>query len=404
MFRKNTAGQFLSFQGVDATTGGIKSGVTWTIRRCIDGTFAAGGGTVTEDSTNGWYKYAMSQADTNGNDISFNFTGTGAVPQTVNIVTTACDPTVATNFGITALPATAVTSNASLITSGSGTDQLTVSGGIASSDAKKINAVSTSSVTTINANLGTTQAMAFNANNFLKVSLNDILATTLTETSGQLAGGFKKFFNVATPASTMELITAVATVNALATDSVNANALATDAVNEIRNAITGGAYALDTDANGHIRIVDGTGAGEIDTSAGAIAHVILTDTLTTYTGNTPQTGDSFARIGATGSGLTTLATAASITALNNLSTAQVLAQVETALATTTRTLPGQATPSQTPTIAAMIEQLYKLAINPSDQNAMGQKHYASNGTTIDQKRTISDDGTTFAFGALVTGP
>lgn len=35
-------------------------------------------------------------------------------------------------------------------------------------------------------------------------------------------------------------------------------------------------------------------------------------TLTTYTGNTPQTGDSFARIGATGSGLTTLATAAAL--------------------------------------------------------------------------------------------
>src|SRR6185312_8163749 len=32
-------------------------------------------------------------------------------------------------------------------------------------------------------------------------------------------------------------------------------------------------------------------------------------TLTTYTGNTPQTGDSFARIGSTGSGLTSLAPA-----------------------------------------------------------------------------------------------
>lgn len=40
-------------------------------------------------------------------------------------------------------------------------------------------------------------------------------------------------------------------------------------------------------------------------------------TLTTYTGNTPQTGDSFARIGATGSGLTSLAPSATA-----LSTAQ----------------------------------------------------------------------------------
>ncbi len=129
MYRKNTASQFLCFQGVDATTGGIKSGVTWTVRRSIDGTFAAGGGTVTEDSTNGWYKYAMTQADTNGNDISFNFTGSGAVPQTVNIITTACDPTVATNFGITGIPAVASGSAGALLIDGTGTAAISNSGG-----------------------------------------------------------------------------------------------------------------------------------------------------------------------------------------------------------------------------------------------------------------------------------
>lgn len=62
--------------------------------------------------------------------------------------------------------------------------------------------------------------------------------------------------------------------------------------------VTGGAYALDTDANGRIRIVDGTGAGEIDTASGSVANVTLVDTITTYTGNTLQTGDGFARLGA----------------------------------------------------------------------------------------------------------
>lgn len=108
MFRKNTAGQFIHFQGVDASTGGIKSGVSWTVRRCIDGTFAAATGTVTEDGTTGWYKFAMSQADTNGNNIAFNFTGSGAVPQTVNIVTTACDPT-STAFGLSLAKTTNLT-------------------------------------------------------------------------------------------------------------------------------------------------------------------------------------------------------------------------------------------------------------------------------------------------------
>lgn len=45
-------------------------------------------------------------------------------------------------------------------------------------------------------------------------------------------------------------------------------------------------------------------AGAITTSGGKVSGVILTDTITTYTGNTPQTGDAYARIGANGAGLT----------------------------------------------------------------------------------------------------
>jgi len=42
------------------------------------------------------------------------------------------------------------------------------------------------------------------------------------------------------------------------------------------------------------------------TAANKVNGVVLVDTLTTYTGNTPQTGDSFARIGAAGAGLTNI--------------------------------------------------------------------------------------------------
>lgn len=41
-----------------------------------------------------------------------------------------------------------------------------------------------------------------------------------------------------------------------------------------------------------------------DPATNKVQGVVLVDTLTTYTGNTPQTGDSFARIGAAGAGLT----------------------------------------------------------------------------------------------------
>lgn len=69
------------------------------------------------------------------------------------------------------------------------------------------------------------------ANGRIDVSLKAILGTALTETAGQIAAAFKQFFNIATPAATMD-------------------------------------------------------------------HLILVDTVTTYTGNTKQTGDNFARLGA----------------------------------------------------------------------------------------------------------
>lgn len=60
------------------------------------------------------------------------------------------------------------------------------------------------------------------------------------------------------------------------------------------------------DIGASVLLSSGTGTGQVSLSAGKIAEVVLVDTLTTYTGNTPQTGDAFARIGAAGAGLTAI--------------------------------------------------------------------------------------------------
>lgn len=104
MYRKNVAGQFICVQLILTATGAVATGLSLAARRCIDGTFAAGGGTFTEDGTTGSYKYALAQADTNGNDISIIVTATGAIPVCVNFVTTAADPTDSVRFGLTGLP------------------------------------------------------------------------------------------------------------------------------------------------------------------------------------------------------------------------------------------------------------------------------------------------------------
>ncbi len=125
MYRKNTASQFVCFQMLLTASGAVATGLSPAVRRCIDGTFAAGGGTSTEDTGTGSYKYAMSQADTNGNNVSFIFTATGAMPVCVNIVTTAADPTDSVRLGLTALPNAAAGANGGLPT-GNASGQVTV--------------------------------------------------------------------------------------------------------------------------------------------------------------------------------------------------------------------------------------------------------------------------------------
>lgn len=105
MYRKNVASQFLCFTLVNASTGVILTGATVTAKRSIDGGAQASvTGTVSEKSSSGQYELAMSQADTNGNNIGFLFTASSAIPVSIAIVTTAADPTDAVRLGLTALP------------------------------------------------------------------------------------------------------------------------------------------------------------------------------------------------------------------------------------------------------------------------------------------------------------
>jgi hypothetical protein len=84
-----------------------------------------------------------------------------------------------------------------------------------------------------------------------------------------------------------------------------------------QDAVHGGMSALPNTActtNASL-ITFGTGTAQLNVSSGKVAEVTLVDTLTTYTGNTVQTGDSYVRIGSTGSGLTSLASATNLSSL-----------------------------------------------------------------------------------------
>lgn len=102
---------------------------------------------------------------------------------------------------------------------------------------------------------------------------------------------------------------------------------ATAGTPDVNAKLIGGTTQTGRDVGESVLLSSGTGTGQVKLSGGYVAPnwgdvgnpstavnlsattVNLVNTLTTYTGNTVQTGDSFARIGATGSGLTSLAQA-----------------------------------------------------------------------------------------------
>lgn len=97
-------------------------------------------------------------------------------------------------------------------------------------------------------------------------------------------------------------------------------------------------------------------------------------------------------------------TQSAISALNNLSAAQVNAEVVDALNTDTYAEPGQGTPGATISLAAKIGYLFKAWRNRSTQTSTTYSLYNDDATTVDHKATVSDDGTTADKGEVTTGP
>lgn len=108
--KKNVAGQKVGAQLVSATDGSAFTGsvtVSVTVDAGTQATGSVGSGACTHEG-NGYHTYAPAQAETNGDLVAFTFTGTGAVPVTVQIYT-SFPQTVDLSTGITAGTITTVT-------------------------------------------------------------------------------------------------------------------------------------------------------------------------------------------------------------------------------------------------------------------------------------------------------
>lgn len=213
--------------------------ITLATLAAVTSSFSSGGFKEI-DATNmpGWYRFDVPNAAlASGRFVSIHFQGaTNMAPLPLEIELTGWDNQDAVHGGMSALPNTAVTTNASLLTSGTGTDQLSVASGrvdtgkwlgtavtaatagIPDTNAKNINNVATTSVTTINANQGTTQPVNF----------------TGTAGSALVKGDTVDIAGAAVSSTTAQIGTNVVSINSVAASSVtavNANQGTTQPVN-----------------------------------------------------------------------------------------------------------------------------------------------------------------------------
>lgn len=132
----------------------------------------------------------------------------------------------------------------------------------------------------------------------------------------------------------------------------------------------------------------------------AVTRTLTAATNITSTGGTtfPQTGDSFARLGAPAG--------ASVSAdiATKATPAQVNAEVVDALAVDTYAEPGQGAPAATTTLAAKLNYLYKLTRNKKDNDGTQTRFYADDATTVDHKQTVAESAGTVTKGEIATGP
>jgi hypothetical protein len=111
----------------------------------------------------------------------------------------------------------------------------------------------------------------------VKANLVQILGTVLTETAGYLAAAFKQFFNIASPTSTMNLVTAVTTVTTATTATNLTNAPTSgDFTSTMKTSLNAATPASVTGAVGSVTGAVGSVTGAVGSVTGAVGSVTAT--------------------------------------------------------------------------------------------------------------------------------
>lgn len=292
----NTASQSIGAQMVTAADGTAFTGavtVAVTIDSGTQATGTVGSGACTHEG-NGYHSYRPSQAETNGAHIAYTFTGTGAIPATVQVFTVAGD--AFTRLGAPAgasvsadIAAVKVDTAAILVDTGTTLDgripaalvsgRMDCSVGAMAANTLTASALAADAVTEIQSGLATAAALD-TVDNFLDTEIAAILAAVDTEigtlqTTATAIEADTQDIQTRLPAalvsgrmdSNMQAAAdGVITAAVVATGAIDADALAADAGTEIAAAVLTAAASNPIDANiQEINDVAITGNGQAGT-------------------------------------------------------------------------------------------------------------------------------------------
>lgn len=351
---------------------------------------------------------------------------TGAVFIGCYVQLVAYDPQDTVRLGLTALPNAAAEAAGGLYTRGTGAGQINqpANGRI------DVNAISMSGTTLTARDIGASVLISSGTGTgqlsvtagVVASSMNQILGTALTETAGQLAGAFKKWFDVAAPIGTVNSIpnaTAGAAGGLFIAGTNAATTITTSLTTTFTGNLTGSVGSV---ASGGITsgsfAANSINAAALASDAGTeIADAVWNSTRSTHTtagtfgegvasvqGNV--TGSTASVTGAVGSvaGNVSGNVTGSVGSLASQAKTDVNNEVLDVLTVDTFTEPGQGAPGVNISLKDKIGYLYKAFRNKITQTSTTLSIFADDQTTVDHKSTTSDDSTTYTRGELSTGP
>ena len=253
--KQNVASQSIGAEMITAADGTAFTGTVTVLITIDNGTQSASGGTAPAHEGNGYHSYTPTQAETNGAHIAFTFTGTGAIPATVQVYT-SFPQTVDNNVlaaGATGFAAIDAVVDAILLD--------TAEIGTAGAGLTNIGTIAT--VTTLTGHTpqtGDTYALANGATGF--AAIDTVVDAILVDTGTTIPA------TITTAQNDLDIITGASGVNLLTATQATIDAAAT---------------AASIAALNDVAATDIVSSGAITTLAGAVVNVDLVDTCTTNT-------------------------------------------------------------------------------------------------------------------------